>query len=134
MQTLRIAPLLVFLGCGSPQTSVQSTPEPVVDAPAPSAPVLDEPAPSQAANDGAEGGVACGSRGLAACAEGQYCSYPLTAHCGETDRPGRCTVKSQACTKIYEPVCGCDGKLYGNACTASSAGQSVASTGPCPKH
>ncbi|WP_371400269.1 hypothetical protein [Priestia megaterium] len=32
---------------------------------------------------------------------------------------------------MYQPVCGCDGKTYGNACQAAGAGVSVASAGAC---
>jgi len=41
--------------------------------------------------------------------------------------------KDCICTMQYEPVCGCDGKTYGNPCLASCAGVKSFKKGACPE-
>ena len=69
------------------------------------------------------------SGGATGCDVGQYCKKDK----GEclTKNFGTCEAKSQICPMMYMPVCGCDGETYGNSCTASGAGQSVAYMGEC---
>jgi hypothetical protein len=66
----------------------------------------------------------CWDNGM--CDPDEYCLFQPCA--AET---GICTPRPEACPDVWEPVCGCDGVTYGNACYAAMAGMSVDYPGPC---
>jgi len=83
---------------------------------------------------GAGGGSAdgCGSRGLAPCPDDSFCIYPPEADCGRDDAPGYCAVLTDVlCSEDWNPVCGCDGVTYSNACVAQQGQASVDYEGEC---
>ena len=62
----------------------------------------------------------------AQCGRGEFCGFSEAGACGGA---GTCTRRPEACIALYNPVCGCDGRTYGNACSAASSGVNVASNG-----
>lgn len=78
------------------------------------------------------GASRCGGQPYRPCLPiGQYCgTTPATCHL--RGAVGVCKTRPQFCIQLYRPVCGCNGKTYGNACEAAAHGQTVASQGECP--
>jgi len=75
----------------------------------------------------------CGGIGGLQCpSPNQVCQYPA-GQCNVADLSGVCVAKPGACTKEYNPVCGCDGKTYANACELLVAGAKEDHKGECAK-
>ena len=64
------------------------------------------------------------------CAPDEYCLTPPAA----CDGPGECVDRlgdDVQCLAVWDPVCGCDGQTYSNACYAAKAGVSIDHMGEC---
>lgn len=78
---------------------------------------------------------ACGMEGKACkssadCEANAFCEFKAGT-CGDKGA-GKCAVKPEVCSQIFQPVCGCDNRTYGNDCLRQVAGVSLKSEGECP--
>jgi len=75
---------------------------------------------------------ACGGPTDEDCNALEYCRYE-PGQCGEPGAQGACELRPEVCTQVYEPVCGCDGVTYPNACVAAQSGIAVKASQACAK-
>jgi hypothetical protein len=76
---------------------------------------------------------ACGGFAGLTCETDQWCDYGgVDGQCGAADQLGTCVQRPETCTADFNPVCGCDGQTYSNACTAHASGVDIIANGECP--
>ena len=73
----------------------------------------------------------CGARLGDTCSDDEYCAYAPGQLCGAADASAICQPRPTSCDDVYEPVCGCDGTTYPNACEANAAGIGLLEDVPC---
>src|SRR5262245_23909391 len=75
-------------------------------------------------------GQMCGGLIGIPCDRGLWCD-PYPGQCGWADGLGTCVRVTQACNRRYDPVCGCNGRTYGNNCVRQSRKVPLNHVGRC---
>ncbi len=64
------------------------------------------------------------------CPANEFCDKASDG-CEADPTPGECRLRPEGCPGVYQPACGCDRMVYGNACDANAAGQDLSRAGGC---
>jgi hypothetical protein len=75
-------------------------------------------------------GQSCGGLAGLSCDGGLFCER-AAGRCRALDLQGTCAKVPEVCTQNYQPVCGCNGKTYGNDCERRAAKVSKDHDGAC---
>jgi len=78
-------------------------------------------------------GGTCGGGTNLGCNGALWCQLDA-GRCGLADAEGQCVSVPQACNLAYRPVCGCNGRTYGNDCERTRARVQKAHDGSCGFH
>ena len=76
-----------------------------------------------------DSGSVCGGLAGIPCAADEWCDLP--DGCGFADAQGVCKKKPEGCTADCPGVCGCDGKIYCNTCSANAVGMDTTGDTSC---
>jgi len=69
---------------------------------------------------------------IAFCDSNEFCREEMGKCTDSKEIPeGACTPNPDACVLLYDPVCGCDKRTYGNECQAAAEGVSIDYPGEC---
>lgn len=76
--------------------------------------------------------VECGGPLGNTCPDTEFCAYEPGQMCGATGATSFCSPRSIGCPEVIgDPVCGCDGVSYGDACSAAISGTGIHHLGLC---